>query len=57
MVLINKDNLNSPLTLYPIDSKLTTIKCREVVNIEALKMFNGSRILKIKSHTIPNLKL
>ena len=46
MVLINNDNLKTHLTLYPLDSKLTSIKCREVVNIEALKIFNGSRILK-----------
>ena len=46
MVLINNDNLKTHLTLYPLDSKLTSIKCREVVNIEALKNFNGSRILK-----------
>ena len=47
MAFNGKTNQTINLTLIPIDSRLNNIKCREHVSLDALKIINGSRILKM----------
>ena len=46
MAFNGKTNQTINLTLIPIDSRRNNIKCREHVNLDALKIINGARILK-----------